>query len=401
MPDFSETRIQFRRGTASEWIASNPVLGSGEPGYDISNKIFKIGDGVTAWGSLSGIGGGGGGGGVELNDLTSAVVWANVPDANITQSSVIQHSGALQLTESQIVDLQSYLLNVVEDTSPQLGGNLDINSNNIVGTGNITVSGNFTVSSGNLNVLSFNINDESLLTKGQISWDDAEGVVSIGLTDNSTIHIGEHSLFRIRNITGAPLYKGQAVYASGVHANGIIEPNLYIANGDIREVRFMGLVLEDVLDNNNGYVLQFGHIENIDTRGNVASYFAVGDETWAAGDILYVHPTQAGKLTKIEPTHSISVAIVLEVASNGRLFVRPTGYGHLNDNHDVSLSGVTHNDVLVYNSGTSLWENSNEVVLSQTAGITGASGVNNIVIMTSGAYNALGSYDPNTVYFVV
>ena len=35
------------------------------------------------------------------------------------------------ITESQITDLQSYLLNVVEDTTPQLGGDLDLNGNNI------------------------------------------------------------------------------------------------------------------------------------------------------------------------------------------------------------------------------------------------------------------------------
>lgn len=45
----------------------------------------------------------------EINDLTAAVVWANVPDANITESSVTQHESALSITESQITDLQSYL----------------------------------------------------------------------------------------------------------------------------------------------------------------------------------------------------------------------------------------------------------------------------------------------------
>ena len=45
----------------------------------------------------------------ETNDLTSAVTWANVPDANITESSVVQYSGSLLILESQIVDLQNYL----------------------------------------------------------------------------------------------------------------------------------------------------------------------------------------------------------------------------------------------------------------------------------------------------
>ena len=41
----------------------------------------------------------------EVNDLTSSVTWANVPDTNITESSVTQHEGALTITESQISDL--------------------------------------------------------------------------------------------------------------------------------------------------------------------------------------------------------------------------------------------------------------------------------------------------------
>jgi len=44
----------------------------------------------------------------ELNDLSAAVTWVNVPDANITESSVTQHQSALSITESQISDLGSY-----------------------------------------------------------------------------------------------------------------------------------------------------------------------------------------------------------------------------------------------------------------------------------------------------
>ena len=38
----------------------------------------------------------------ETNDLTAAVTWANVPDANITQSSVTQHQAALTVDDSQV-----------------------------------------------------------------------------------------------------------------------------------------------------------------------------------------------------------------------------------------------------------------------------------------------------------
>jgi hypothetical protein len=46
----------------------------------------------------------------EINDLTASVTWANVPDVNITSSSVTQHQTALSITESQISDLQTYYL---------------------------------------------------------------------------------------------------------------------------------------------------------------------------------------------------------------------------------------------------------------------------------------------------
>lgn len=45
----------------------------------------------------------------ETNNLTGTVTWANVPDANITQSSVTQHQGALTITESQVSDLGNYV----------------------------------------------------------------------------------------------------------------------------------------------------------------------------------------------------------------------------------------------------------------------------------------------------
>jgi len=46
--------IIFRKGSESQWISVNPVLASGEPGYDLTNSILKIGDGVSNWVALSG-----------------------------------------------------------------------------------------------------------------------------------------------------------------------------------------------------------------------------------------------------------------------------------------------------------------------------------------------------------
>jgi hypothetical protein len=52
--------IQVRRGTAEQWVTANPVLSSGELGFETDTGKFKIGDGTLEWDELDYAGGGGG-----------------------------------------------------------------------------------------------------------------------------------------------------------------------------------------------------------------------------------------------------------------------------------------------------------------------------------------------------
>lgn len=45
-------RINFRKGLAIEWYNKNPILGSGEPGYESDTGLMKIGDGVSRYTEL-------------------------------------------------------------------------------------------------------------------------------------------------------------------------------------------------------------------------------------------------------------------------------------------------------------------------------------------------------------
>jgi len=47
------TQIQVRRGTAAQWTSANPTLASGEWGFETDTGKVKIGNGTTAWTSLS------------------------------------------------------------------------------------------------------------------------------------------------------------------------------------------------------------------------------------------------------------------------------------------------------------------------------------------------------------
>ena len=52
------------------------------------------------------------------------------------------------------------LINIVEDTTPQLGGNLDLNSNDITGIGNINITGN--INAGTITATSFSGNGAAI-----------------------------------------------------------------------------------------------------------------------------------------------------------------------------------------------------------------------------------------------
>ena len=55
------TQIKLRRDTSANFTSKNPVLGLGEPAYEIDTKKLKIGDGTTAYTQLEYFSAGGGG----------------------------------------------------------------------------------------------------------------------------------------------------------------------------------------------------------------------------------------------------------------------------------------------------------------------------------------------------
>ena len=72
--------IELRRGTDADWLSVNPVLASGEPGWNETTFELRIGDGVTPWASLPTVAGGSGSGdpaGAAAAALASAEAYAD------------------------------------------------------------------------------------------------------------------------------------------------------------------------------------------------------------------------------------------------------------------------------------------------------------------------------------
>ncbi len=85
-------RIFLRRDTAANWSVTSPnpiILSEGEPGFDTTNQILKIGDGVTAWNDLAqfqgpqGVAGNDGSDGADGADGADGVQISNYTKANL------------------------------------------------------------------------------------------------------------------------------------------------------------------------------------------------------------------------------------------------------------------------------------------------------------------------------
>ena len=200
-------------------------------------------------------------------------------------------------------------------------------------------------------------------TEGQVLLKVDDTNFNTVWADNSA----ESTFYLVRNNTGVQIPKGTLVAAVDAEPSGRIDVAPFEVTGLIdSELRVMGVATANINNGANGTVMSFGTLRAIDTRGNVASAIAVGDETWAEGDILFAHPTVDGKLTKVRPQHDLAVAfITVRHQSAGQIAVRIIpGNFHLEWLHDVSLNydTITNNQVLTYSTATSLWTSQTQSV---------------------------------------
>jgi len=87
------TKILIRRGTSSEWSSENPVLSSGEQGFETNTGKLKIGNGSDNWSSLPYIGSGD-----SLSWTTLVTTWTTTPTQVGTTGSGVVFSYVLGST---------------------------------------------------------------------------------------------------------------------------------------------------------------------------------------------------------------------------------------------------------------------------------------------------------------
>jgi len=194
----------------------------------------------------------------------------------------------------------------------------------------------------------------------------------------------------------------QAVRVSGATGQRL---SVQLAQGDadLNSADTIGLVTETIATNQEGFIITMGQLENINTTGSLQS------ETWADGDVLYLSPTVAGRLTNIKPTGATGHIVVIGYveyahANNGKIYVKIMNGWELDELHNVFIDNTLANeDFLQYESSSDLWKNKplTDTLIKSKLGITTLSGSNTGDNAVNTLYSGLATSKQDTLQSTV
>jgi hypothetical protein len=225
------TRMQQRRGTASQWISSNagdgPILNAGEIGWESDTNKFKIGDGVSYWANLD-----------YFSDINSTVVPVFGTSISFEGSTADAYETTLQVTDPT-ADRTITLPNVTGTVITT--GNLSDITDIGVFTSTIVMEG----STADAHELTLSAGDPT--ADRTITFPDATGTVQLRVTDVDDTEIGYlngvTSAIQTQMDAKAPL-AGPALTGDATAVNLTISGNLTV-NGTTTNINSTNLVVED------------------------------------------------------------------------------------------------------------------------------------------------------------
>ena len=259
-------QIQIRRGTAANWTSANPTLAEGELGYETDTGKLKAGDGSTAWTGLDYVSGTG-----SISD-------------------------------------------VVSDTTPQLGGNLDVNGQSIV-----------SVSNGDIAITP---NGTGSIILDNLTWPSADGTANqvLKTAGDGTLSFGDASTVAALN--------------------------------DLTDVSVGSEAPSDVLVYRSGSGWINDPLDYTEITSNVGS----GSADHSGGTVAAGSITDVIALTNTEYTNLTSGA------DPNTLYVITDGTTSIADSDDVTITAAVANDFLIYTG--SVWEDQTPAQARTALGIS-------------------------------
>jgi hypothetical protein len=173
-----------------------------------------------------------------------------------------------------------------------------------------------------------------------------------------------------------------------------------LADSNGNSVDTIGVVSENINNNQTGKIIVIGEITGLNTTGSLQG------ETWNDGDVLYLSSSTPGNLTitqPIAPNHLVVVGYVVYAHPNqGKIYCKVQNGWEIGELHDCYLPSPSNNDGIFWSSGTTRYENKSIAsVLGYTLGTNLKTVIDSKGYIQSFNFNAFSPADATTYYIGV
>ena len=304
------------------------------------------------------------------------------------------------------------LENIVEDTSPQLGGDLVLNSNDITGTGNINTTGNITITGTATSVVfsssTFTGSAPSITSTASSNGDitiSPDGTGDINLeTDKVKIGSsgedvtvttnGSGTLFLTPNDGGSTNPEVQLENAGHLRLTTHSSKNV-IVSGQIVATTFSGDLSGTINTATTGTTQSAGNNSTLIATTAFVTAAVTSEDTIAEMNDTTISSSANLDLLQYNSSSSVwenkaigAVVGTTQSASNNSTLLATTAYvdaqvsteNTIDEMDDTTISSEANLDLLQYNSSTSKWVNT---AIGSVVGATQAAGNNSTLLATT------------------
>lgn len=337
------TQIKLRRDLAANWTSSNPILGSGEPGFETDTGKLKIGDGSTNWNALGYATPGTAG--VYSNTMAAAyltIYSGNISAGNITVTGTMNGTAtsASTATYASTSGLATNATNVVGATQA-----------NITAVGTLTgLSSTGNITAQTANVYAGNVKANTAVYSAAYYW--ANGVAFASSSYSNT---------------SAGYYLNSNLISSTISLTGNVIANAHYGNSYLYS---------------NGTSILSG-IGGTYSNSNVATYLTTYTGNLTAGNITSSNNVTAATINTTGNISGPNITLTNNISGNVAFF---NSYQYAN--------GVVWNGNL-YTTSNVTATNSNVTQVGGTTNITYANTYNNATYTNSNVSSYLVTYTGN------